>query len=91
MRPQLALVCKRRARLWTVDWLVTSEHTEALQIEAEGAGFEPATACAVPVFKTGAFNQTPPPLRKGQAIAWLAIGAGSRCRNYLAAVNSSIS
>ena len=30
---------------------------------AEGVGFEPTVTCATPVFKTGAFNQTLPPLR----------------------------
>ena len=30
--------------------------------QAEGVGFEPTRACALPVFKTGAFNRsaTPP-------------------------------
>ena len=30
---------------------------------AEGEGFEPSVACATSVFKTGALNQTLPPLR----------------------------
>jgi hypothetical protein len=30
---------------------------------AEGEGFEPPTPCGIPVFKTGALNQTRPPLR----------------------------
>jgi hypothetical protein len=30
---------------------------------AEGEGFEPPIPCRIPVFKTGAFNQTRPPLR----------------------------
>ena len=30
---------------------------------AEGEGFEPPIPCGIPVFKTGAFNQTRPPLR----------------------------
>jgi hypothetical protein len=33
--------------------------------KAEGKGFEPLRPCGLPVFKTGAFNQTPPPLRVG--------------------------
>ncbi len=32
---------------------------------AEGEGFEPSVACATSVFKTGALNQTLPPLRVG--------------------------
>ena len=32
---------------------------------AEGVGFEPTEACTSPVFKTGALNQTRPPLRIG--------------------------
>lgn len=37
--------------------------------EAEGAGFEPARPCGLPVFKTGAFNRsaTPPRLGLGPA------------------------
>ncbi len=31
--------------------------------EAEGRGFEPLRPCGLPVFKTGAINQTLPPLR----------------------------
>jgi hypothetical protein len=30
---------------------------------AEGKGFEPLRPCGLPVFKTGAINRTPPPLR----------------------------
>jgi hypothetical protein len=30
---------------------------------AEGEGFEPPIPCGIPVFKTGAFNRTRPPLR----------------------------
>ena|GEM_PF-2859411 len=33
------------------------------KIVAEGEGFEPSVACATSVFKTGALNQTLPPLR----------------------------
>ena len=29
---------------------------------AEGVGFEPTRPCGLPVFKTGAFNRTLPPL-----------------------------
>jgi hypothetical protein len=43
---------------------------ESRQNQAEGAGFEPATSYPVPVFKTGAINQAPPPLR----------ALGRRCR-----------
>ena len=32
---------------------------------AEGEGFEPPIPRGIPVFKTGAFNQTRPPLRAG--------------------------
>ena len=35
---------------------------------AEGEGFEPSVACATSVFKTGALNQTLPPLRVGQTL-----------------------
>jgi hypothetical protein len=31
--------------------------------KAEGAGFEPARPCGLPVFKTGAINRALPPLR----------------------------
>ena len=31
---------------------------------AEGEGFEPPIPCGIPVFKTGAFNRTRPPLRR---------------------------
>ena len=31
--------------------------------KTEGRGFEPLRPCGLPVFKTGAINQTPPPLR----------------------------
>jgi hypothetical protein len=30
---------------------------------AEGKGFEPLRPCGLPVFKTGAISQAPPPLR----------------------------
>ena len=33
------------------------------RIMAEGEGFEPPIPCGIPVFKTGAFNRTRPPLR----------------------------
>lgn len=47
---------------------------------------------AVPVFKTGAFNQTPPPLRKVRAMAGRPPALAVRpSHDYLAAVNSSIS
>ena len=35
---------------------------------AEGEGFEPSVACATSVFKTGALNQTLPPLRVGRTV-----------------------
>ena len=35
---------------------------------AEGEGFEPSVACATSVFKTGALNQTLPPLRVGRTL-----------------------
>ena len=44
-----------------VNWVLTLG-----RILAEGEGFEPPTPCEVPVFKTGAFNQTRPPLRSIQ-------------------------
>jgi hypothetical protein len=37
--------------------------------QAEGAGFEPARPCGLPVFKTGAINQAPPPLRAHRQLA----------------------
>ena len=43
------------AKLWRTPSLPANK--------AEGAGFEPARPCGLPVFKTGAINQTPPPLR----------------------------
>jgi hypothetical protein len=36
---------------------------------AEGEGFEPPIPCGIPVFKTGAFNQTRPPLRARYRLA----------------------
>jgi hypothetical protein len=40
-------------------------------MDAEGVGFEPTRACALPVFKTGAINHstTPPKLRAHFRIA----------------------
>ena len=32
-------------------------------LQAEGEGFEPSNACALPVFKTGAFNRSATPPR----------------------------
>ena len=33
---------------------------------AEGVGFEPTRACALPVFKTGAINRSTTPPQRGQ-------------------------
>ena len=45
------------------------EITCKMKNKAEGTGFEPVRACALPVFKTGAISRTLPPLREDASIA----------------------
>src|ERR1041384_7227214 len=44
---------------------------------AEGVGFEPTKACALPVFKTGAINHstTPPKVWRARSVPSISVGA----------------
>ena len=71
--PQMATFFKLHRTVCQKPSLTGEEFLQLIDLKvfknmAEGEGFEPSVAFATSVFKTGALNQTLPPLRVGETL-----------------------